>query len=656
MIRIQQIKLAADCKDEQAALLKKAAKLLRTEPSAIQSLSIVKRSIDARKKPDICRVYTVDVKAADEQAVFWKLRGKNGHIQLVEENPYRFPAPKQPGSDAGRAAKEELCRESAFEKAVDADGQTGEKAAFGELPMRKSAPGDRPVIVGAGPAGLFCGYMLAKAGFRPLLLERGREVHKRREDVERFWREGELDPVSNVQFGEGGAGTFSDGKLTTTVKDPKGRMREVLRIFVEAGAPKEILYEARPHIGTDILIQVVENLRRQIIEWGGEVRFDSQVTGLLTEDRRTAGASMQDRRVAGVAVNGEEIRSGAIVLAIGHSARDTFQMLHELQVPMEAKSFAVGLRMEHPREMIDRLQYGETKLTLPAAAYKVTAKTAAGRGVYSFCMCPGGYVVNASSEPGRTAVNGMSYSGRDGANSNSAMIVTVSPADYEPYGGTGSLAGIAFQRHLEERAYEIGRGAVPVERYGNFYEAVCGRQNGDKLFQAQRDENAKQRVRENGISHMPEQMGRELPYAPGKDSGRMPAQRDGISREVQTAGGGGMLCRRYPGFVPAIKGKWNFAPVHEILPEFLNQALTEGIDLIGQKMPGFADGDAYLSGVESRTSSPVRILRDETGQSAFRGLFPCGEGAGYAGGITSAAMDGILIAEKVAMLYTDMVR
>ena len=597
MIRIQQIKLAADCKDEQAALLKKAAKLLRTEPSAIQSLSIVKRSIDARKKPDICRVYTVDVKAADEQAVFWKLRGKNGHIQLVEENPYRFPAPKQPGSDAGRAAKEELCRESAFEKAVDADGQTGEKAAFGELPMRKSAPGDRPVIVGAGPAGLFCGYMLAKAGFRPLLLERGREVHKRREDVERFWREGELDPVSNVQFGEGGAGTFSDGKLTTAVKDPKGRMREVLRIFVEAGAPKEILYEARPHIGTDILIQVVENLRRQIIEWGGEVRFDSQVTGLLTEDRRTAGASMQDRRVAGVAVNGEEIRSGAIVLAIGHSARDTFQMLHELQVPMEAKSFAVGLRMEHPREMIDRLQYGETKLTLPAAAYKVTAKTAAGRGVYSFCMCPGGYVVNASSEKGRTAVNGMSYSRRDGTNSNSAMIVTVSPGDYEAFGGKGPLAGIAFQRHLEEQAYRVGQGAVPVERYGDFHEAVCAGTN----------------------------------YA-----GAAPAESGGFS--------------------PAVKGAWQFAGVHEILPEFLNRALVEGIDLIGQRMPGFADGAAYLSGVESRTSSPVRILRDETGQSALRGLYPCGEGAGYAGGITSAAMDGILIAEKVASAYGNMVR
>lgn len=459
MIRIQQIKQAADCEDEQAALLKKTAKLLRTEPSAIRSLSIVRKSLDARKKPEIYVVYTVDVKVSDERAVFRKIRGKSGQIQLVDEKAYRFPMPKHPESDAGQAAKEEPYRGTAFEKAVDADGQTGEKAAFVELPMRKSTPGDRPIIVGTGPAGLFCGYMLAKAGFRPLLLERGREVHKRREDVERFWRDGVLDPGSNVQFGEGGAGTFSDGKLTTTVKDPKGRMREVLRIFVEAGAPEEILYEAKPHIGTDILIQVVENLRSQIIKWGGEVRFESQVTALLTEDDRAAEASAQSRRITGVVANGEEIRGGAVVLAIGHSARDTFQMLHGLQVPMEAKAFAVGLRMEHPREMIDRLQYGDCGISLPAAAYKVTAQTASGRGVYSFCMCPGGYVVNASSESGRTAVNGMSYSGRDGANSNSAMIVTVSPADYETYGGTGPLRALrssAIWKSVPTRSDRVG--------------------------------------------------------------------------------------------------------------------------------------------------------------------------------------------------------
>lgn len=546
MIRINQIKLSADCRNEEAALRQKAAKLLRVDSSAILSFSIVRKSIDARKKPDIHMVYTVDVKVADEQKAVKKSGLKNGQIQLVEEKMYHFPA----------------------------IGKISSKA--------------RPVIVGTGPAGLFCGYMLAKAGFRPVLLERGREVHKRLADVERFWQEGALDPSSNVQFGEGGAGTFSDGKLTTTVKDPKGRMREALRIFVEAGAPEEILYEAKPHLGTDILMDVVVNLRKKIENRGGEVRFESQVTKILVENNR----------IVGVEVNGEQIMSDAVVLAIGHSARDTFQMLSDFSVPMEAKSFAVGLRMEHPREMIDRIQYGNAKIALPAASYKVTAKTVSGRGVYSFCMCPGGYVVNASSEPGRMAVNGMSYSGRDGANSNSAMIVTVSPEDY---GGTGPLSGIAFQRKLEEKAYEIGKGVVPVERYGDFHGAVCG-----------------------------------------------------VNDEISLSDGN--LRTAYAGFAPAIKGGWQFAPVHKILPDFLNRALVEGIDLIGQKMPGFNDGDAFFSGVESRTSSPVRILRDETGQSVVKGLFPCGEGAGYAGGITSAAMDGILIAEKVAFYYSNVLK
>ena len=399
MIRITQIKLPLDCKDEKAALLKKAAGLLRVETDCLQSLSLVKKSIDARKKPDIYRVYTVDVKVADESRVLKRSGSKNGQIQLVEETAYHFPA-------IGGA--------TVFE-------------------------GSRPIIVGTGPAGLFCGYMLARAGYRPVLLERGRELHKRLADVERFWQEGVLDLDSNVQFGEGGAGTFSDGKLTTTVKDPKGRMREVLRIFVEAGAPKKILYEAKPHLGTDILTDVVVNLRRQIEKWGGEVRFESQVTGLVVENGK----------IAGVEVNGSRLTGSVVVLAIGHSARDTFQMLDRLFVPLEAKAFAVGLRMEHPREMIDRLQYGGPNPMLPAASYKVTTKTASGRGVYSFCMCPGGYVVNASSEQGRTAVNGMSYSTRDGANSNSAMIVTVSP-DY--YQNTGPLSCKAFQSRLEERA------------------------------------------------------------------------------------------------------------------------------------------------------------------------------------------------------------
>lgn len=563
MIRISQIKIPVTGKEtdakEKRKLMEKTTRLLRTDPAAILSLSIVRRSIDARKKPALFYVYTVDVETKNEAQLLKRFKGKEGQIQAVSSQSYHF-------------------------------------AELGEKPLQES-----PIIVGTGPAGLFCGYMLAKAGYRPILLERGKEVHKRLADVERFWKDGILDPSSNVQFGEGGAGTFSDGKLTTTVKDLYGRQREVLRIFVEAGAPEEILYDARPHIGTDILIKVVENLRKQILTWGGEIRFETQAEALLIEKGRAVG----------VMANGQHLYGGAVILAIGHSARDTFQSLFEQAVPMEAKAFAVGLRMEHPRAMIDSLQYGEGASLLSAAPYKVTAKTAEGRGVYSFCMCPGGYVVNASSESGRIAVNGMSYSGRDGKNSNSAMIVTVTPEDY---GGDGPLAGIAFQRRLEEKAYEIGKGAVPVERYGDFRAAVCAGQSVED--QASKARHSAQSGHETNA----------------------------------------FLKEHDSDFAPAVKGAWRFAPVHDILPDALNQALVEGIDLIGQNMKGFDDEDACLSGVESRTSSPVRILRDETGQSAIRGLYPCGEGAGYAGGITSAAMDGILIAEKLASVYHPMVK
>ncbi|MCM1268088.1 MAG: NAD(P)-binding protein [Bacteroidales bacterium] len=571
MIRISQIKLPITEKmsdTEMGQLTARAAKLLRIDAAAILHLSIVRRSIDARKKPALFFVYTVDVEVKNETQLLKRLKGKEGQFRAVEKKPYQFVT-------------------------------SGEKP----LPLP-------PIIVGTGPAGLFCGYFLAKAGYRPLLLERGKEVHKRLTDVERFWREGVLDPASNVQFGEGGAGTFSDGKLTTSVKDNNGRQREVLRIFVEAGAPEEILYDAKPHIGTDILVKVVENLRNRILDWGGEIRFETQAESLIIEDGRAAG----------VIADGQPIRGGAVILAIGHSARDTFETLLSQAVPMEKKAFAVGLRMEHPREMIDRLQYGENARFLPTAPYKVTAQTADGRGVYSFCMCPGGYVVNASSEPGRTAINGMSYSGRDGNNSNSAMIVTVTPADY---GGEGPLAGVAFQRRLEEKAYEIGKGAVPVERYGDFRAAVSERQQ-----------------------RMEKQDMEEQPAAEADDKG---------TKECRQMAKG-ILHEKYPRFAPEIKGEWRFAPVHDILPANLNQALVEGIDAIGRSLPGFDDGDAFVSGVESRTSSPVRILRDETGQSAIRGLYPCGEGAGYAGGIVSAAMDGILIAEKLASAYHPVIR
>ena len=539
MLRVNQVKVPLSHRQED--ILYKTARILKVNPERILSWQIVKKSLDARKKPEITVVYTVDVCVKSQDKV---LAGcKSPHVQKVEDKEYIFHAD---GTDVLE---------------------------------------HRPIIIGTGPAGLLCGYMLSKNGYRPLILERGKCVEQRRGDVEKFWHEGVLDPASNVQFGEGGAGTFSDGKLNTLVKDKYGRNKEVLRIFVDAGAPEEILYEAKPHIGTDILCTVVRNLREKITAWGGEVRFDAQVTDICCSEER----------VTGVVVNGTEtIESEVVVLAIGHSARDTFEMLYEKGIPMEAKSFAVGLRMEHPRRMIDKIQYGISgHPLLPAANYKVTAQTSYGRGVYSFCMCPGGYVVNASSELGRLAVNGMSYSGRDGDNSNSAMIVTVTPEDYED---DSPLAGIAFQRELEERAYHIGAGAVPVERYGDYRYAVIG-----------------EKTKESVIPH------------------------------------------DYPNFAPAIKGEYRVAAVHDIMPQELNQALVEGIDLIGQTVSGFADGGAYLSGIESRTSSPVRIVRDDSGQSALCGLYPCGEGAGYAGGITSAAMDGILIAEKIGAKYHSFV-
>ncbi|MBD5525225.1 MAG: NAD(P)-binding protein [Lachnospiraceae bacterium] len=539
MIRVNQIKVPLSHSHED--ILYKTAKILRVAPERILSWQIVKKSIDARKKPEIMVIYSVDVRVDAQDRV---LRAcKSQQVQAVTEKPYIFPA----------EGEEQL--------------------------------GYRPIIVGTGPAGLFCGYLLAKHGYRPLILERGGCVEERQRDVEKFWQEGVLNPSSNVQFGEGGAGTFSDGKLNTLVKDKYGRNREVLRIFAENGAPEDILYEAKPHIGTDILCKVVRSMREQISAWGGEIRFHAQVTELCIDRNR----------VTGVIVNGgETIACEAVILAIGHSARDTFEMLYEKRVPMEAKSFAVGLRMEHPRRLIDRMQYGvEEHPLLPAASYKVTAQTSSGRGVYSFCMCPGGYVVNASSESGKLAVNGMSYSGRNGDNSNSAMIVTVTPQDYRD---DSPLAGIAFQRELEEKAYRIGGGAVPVERYGDYRCAVTGQ--------------------------------------PSKAS---------------------IIMEEYPDFAPAVKGEYHRAPVYDILPKNLNEALVEGIDLIGQKMHGFADSGAYLSGIESRTSSPVRITRDETGQSVIRGLYPCGEGAGYAGGITSAAMDGMMVAEKIGVKYKRMI-
>lgn len=517
--------------DEPHILKQKVARQLKIKESDITSVQILKHSIDARKKPQIYQVYSLGVKLnkLSEEAVVKKC--KNANVLFSQQVEYHFPG-------------------------------TGTKKLT-----------ERPVIIGMGPAGLFCGYMLALHGYRPIILERGCDVETRTKDVEAYWNGSALKPESNVQFGEGGAGTFSDGKLNTLVKDKYGRNKEVLRIFVEAGAPEEILYESKPHIGTDVLKKVVVAMREEIIRYGGEVHFESKVTGLHIENGE----------VTGVVIGEEEIRTNQVVLAIGHSARDMFAYLDSIGLPMESKAFAVGMRVEHPQRLINEVMYGkEHGEELPAAPYKLTAKTSVGRGVYSFCMCPGGYVVNASSEKGRIAVNGMSYSDRNSQNANSAIIVQVTPQDYA---SDGPLAGVEFQRRLEESAYRVGNGKIPVQ-YLEDYIA---------------DKQSKEREKWN---------------------------------------------------TPCIKGEYTYSNLRGILPQECEQAFMEGMKHFDKVIPGFGAGDAILAGMESRTSSPIRIHREENLQSpAVKGLYPCGEGAGYAGGITSAAMDGIYVAEKIAEIY-----
>lgn len=540
MLRINQLKLPVG--HTKHDMEQKVMKLLRI--SKVPEITIIRRSVDARKKPELYFNYILDIKVKNEREVYRHCDKKQ--VIISEEKDYQFPV-------------------SGYQGTV------------------------RPVIIGTGPAGLFCGYMLAEAGFKPILLERGKPVEERVKDVETFWNTGSLDPDSNVQFGEGGAGTFSDGKLNTLVKDKYGRNKKVLSVFVKEGAPAEILYDHKPHIGTDVLSGVVKNMRNHIISLGGEVRFETKVTGF----------EVRNGRIEGLILNGQErLPADYAVLAIGHSARDTFQVLYDLGIRMEAKPFAVGFRVEHPQELINLSQYGQRKAeALGNAVYKLTAASSSKRGVYSFCMCPGGYVVNASSEKGRLAVNGMSYSGRNGKNANSAIIVSVTPEDY---GSDHPLAGIAFQRRIEEKAFRIGEGKVPVEKYGDFKAAVLKKET--------------------------EKAGSERPaFVSTKTADRL-----------------------FDDFAPAIKGQWCYAGVHEILPQELNYSFIEAMEHFGTVITGYDHENVLIDGVESRTSSPVRINRNEELQSSVEGIYPCGEGAGYAGGITSAAMDGIKVAEEIA--------
>ena len=522
MLRLQQIRLPLDYTD--VTLKQAAARELRIALEQISEVTLVRRSLDARKKQDIHYSAVLDVQTAQEKAILKKC--KNATVGIARDTIYQYPQP-------------------------------------GEQRLNH-----RPVIAGCGPAGLFCGLILARCGYQPLILERGEDVDRRSRTVQKFWDTGKLDPSSNVQFGEGGAGTFSDGKLNTMVKDREGRSRFVLETFVNAGAHPEILYVNKPHIGTDVLRDVVKNMRLEIERLGGEVRFGAQVTDFETEDGRMKAVIVNET---------ERIACEVFVAAIGHSARDTFAMLTKHPLLLEPKPFAVGVRMEHPQEMIDRSQYGAAGRThLAAADYKLTGKLSDGRGIYSFCMCPGGYVVNASSEEKMLAVNGMSYQARDSRNANSAIVITVNPQDF---GSADVLAGVEFQRRLEESAYRAGEGRIPVQLFSDF----C--------------------------------------------------------RKKESTAFGEVL--------PCTKGAYRLANLRGVLPEFIGNGLEEGIRQFEKKIAGFSRKDALLLGVESRTSSPVRITRGESRMAKIFGFYPCGEGAGYAGGITSAAMDGMKTAEAI---------
>ncbi len=522
MIRIHQIKLPID--HDRKQLEKKIKKNLHKIP--IQKWRIQKRSIDARKKDALSYVYAVDVEVPLEQEKIFLERNRNRNIQKVQPQKYHFPM----------------------------------------VTKKRKHP---PIVIGMGPAGLFAALMLARSGLKPIVLERGQAVEQRTRDVEHFWKTGELNTESNVQFGEGGAGTFSDGKLNTLVKDKFGRNRFVLETFVEFGAPEDILYESKPHIGTDLLCQVVSNIRKEIQRLGGEVRFGAKVTDFLIENHRVKGLVIQEKEI---------IDCDAVILAPGHSARDTFAMLYEKQISMSAKAFAIGVRVEHPREMINESQYGKACeiYDLPTASYKLTYHAQNGRSVYSFCMCPGGFVVNASSEEKRLTVNGMSNHDRMGKNSNSAIIVSVTPEDFD---GEEPLAGVEFQRKWEERAFQIGKGKIPVQLLKDFRE-------------------------------------------------------DRISKQ-------------YGEITPNTKGTVEFANLRQCLPQEVSESICEGMAYFENKIRGFNRDDTILCGIEARTSSPVRLNRNEYFESSIKGLYPCGEGAGYAGGITSAAMDGIKVAEAL---------
>ncbi len=521
MIQITQLKLPYN--HSAVDLENKIRKTLRLGQNQKFTYKIVKKSIDARRKPELFLVYSCQVSCDNENEIVKKV--KNPSVTITKAKTYVLP-------------------------------QVGEETLK-----------HPPLIIGAGPAGLFAAYVLVEAGFFPILIERGKCVEERSKDVEHFWKTGILDTSSNVQFGEGGAGAFSDGKLNTVVKDPANRNHFVLETFVKFGAPEHILYENKPHIGTDILCAVISNMRKYLLKKGATIYFETCATDFVIENNTIKEV---------VCNNNMRFAVSAIVLALGHSARDTFQTLNSLKIPMEVKNFAVGFRVEHPQSMINETLYGKQEITMPAAPYKVTANFPNGRGVYSFCMCPGGYVVNSSSEKEHLVVNGMSYSGRNSSTANSAIIVSVSPEDY---GATDPLAGMRFQQEIEKKAYKLASGKIPQQLYGDF----C-------------------------------------------------ADKTSLS---------------YGTFASNTKGETAFANLRGLFSSDMEESFIAGMQHFGRIIPDFDRYDAIMSGIESRTSSPLRILRNENYESMVKGIYPCGEGAGYAGGITSAAMDGIRVAEVI---------
>jgi uncharacterized FAD-dependent dehydrogenase len=537
MLRIAEIKLPLD--HPEAALRQAIQQRLGVGPDDLLELSVFKRSYDARKRSAIVLIYSVDVALRDEAAVLARL-GPDAHVMPSPDTGYKFVA--------------------------------------GGRQLQGHDQNKRPVVVGTGPCGLFVALILAQMGLRPLILERGKEVRERTVDTFGFWRQRKLNPESNVQFGEGGAGTFSDGKLYSQIKDPKHYARKVLTEFVQAGAPEEIMYVSKPHIGTFRLVKMVEEMRERITALGGEYRFESKVVDVEIEEKSGA---RQVRAV--VLASGERIETDHLVMAVGHSARDTFEMLYERGVYIEAKPFSIGFRVEHPQSLIDVCRFGPNagNKILGAADYKIVHHASNGRSVYSFCMCPGGTVVAASSEEGRVVTNGMSQYSRNERNANSAVVVGITPDDYPGH----PLAGIAFQRELESRAFVLGGGTydAPGQLMGDFVRGVPSKQFGSVV----------------------------------------------------------------PSFKPAV----HLTDLAGALPDYAIVALREAFPAFDKQIKGYYKEDAVLTGVETRTSSPIRIKRrdDDLQSLNTHGLFPAGEGAGYAGGIMSAAVDGIRVAEAVAL-------